>query len=128
MNKRELERRLAAFQIYHELEKIEISEPDPIDFHVALTLKPNIPISERLILRLRDALEESPRSIALLRSGADAAILRFTVRRSADDEKEADRVEETVSAFYAEVESAKPFVGIYSYRKTRLARNPSRTR
>jgi hypothetical protein len=128
MNRRELERRLAAFQIHDELEKIEISERDPTDFHVALTLKPNIPISERLILRLRDALEESPRSLALLRSGADAAILRFTVRRSADDENEAGRVQETAPAFYAEVELAKPLVGIYSYKKYRLARTTSQTR
>jgi hypothetical protein len=126
MSRRELERRLAAFQIHHELEKIEISEHDPNDFHVALTLKPNVPISERLILRLWDALEESPRSLALLRSGADIAILRFTVRRSADDET--GRVQETASTPYAEVELAKPLFRIYSYRKYRLARTISRTR
>lgn len=120
MNRRELERRLAAFQIHYALEKIEISEHDPTGFHVALTLKPNVPISERLILRLWGALGEPPRSLTLLRSSADAAIVRFTVRRSADDET--GRVQETASAFYAEVELAKPLVGIYSYKKYRLAR------
>ena len=125
MNRSELEHRLAAFQIHYQLEKIEISERDPTGFHVTLTLKPNVPISERLILRLRDALQESPRSLALLRSGADAAIVRFTVRRSADDED--GRVQERASAFYAEVELAKPLVRIYRYKKYRLARTTSPT-
>jgi hypothetical protein len=104
MTRGELERRLTIFQHHYPLEKIQISDHDPIDFHVALTLKPNVPISDRLIVRLQETLGEPLRSIALLRSRANVAVLRFTARQSAaGDETEADRVEETVLLSYAKV-------------------------
>ncbi|HEX4201012.1 MAG TPA: hypothetical protein VHY59_05805, partial [Chthoniobacterales bacterium] len=83
MKRSELEYRLATFRNHHAWEKTEISEPDPNNFHVVLSLKPNIPISERLILRLEDAIGGRLKSLLLLRSPANVAVLRFTVRRSA---------------------------------------------
>jgi hypothetical protein len=103
MLRSELECRLAIFHNHHTVEKIEISERDPTSFHVTLTLKPNIPISERLILRFEEAIGGPPKSLVLLRSPANSTVLRFTVRRSANtgDETEAGRVEETASLSYA---------------------------
>jgi hypothetical protein len=98
----ELERRLAIFQIHHAVDKIEIVRRDPISFQVTLTLKPNIPISERLILRFEEAIGGPLKSLVLLRSPANATLLRFTVRRTAiDDETQADRVEEAAAESYA---------------------------
>ena len=91
----ELEYRLATFRNQHSWEKIEIFEPDPNNFRVVLTLKPNIPISERLILRLEDAIGGRLKSLLLLRSPANVTVLRFTVRQSATgDQTEAGRGEE----------------------------------
>jgi hypothetical protein len=102
MIRSELERRLAIFHNHHALEKIEIAERDPISFHVTLTLKPNIPISERLILRFEQAIGGPLKSLVLLRSPANSTVLRFTVRRSAiDSETQADRVEEAAAVSYA---------------------------
>jgi hypothetical protein len=102
MVRNELEYRLAAIRNHHAWEKIEIFERDPNNFHVVLTLKPNIPISERLILRLEDAIGGRLNSLLLLRSPGNVTVLRFTVRRSAtDDETEAGRVEDTASLSYA---------------------------
>ena len=102
MTRSELEHRLATFHNHHALEKNEIAERDPIRFHVTLTLKPNIPISERLILRFEEAIGGPLKSLVLLRSPANSTILRFTVRRSAiDDETQADRVEEAAAVSYA---------------------------
>jgi hypothetical protein len=102
MTRSELQRQLAVFRNHHALEKIEIAERDTISFHVTLTLKPNIPISERLILRFEEAIGGPLKSLVLLRSPANSTLLRFTVRRSAiDDETQADRVEEAASLFYA---------------------------
>jgi hypothetical protein len=103
MKRSELERRLAIFRNHHALEKIEIAERDPISFHVTLTLKPNIPISERLILRFEKAIGGPLKSLVLLRLPANSTLLRFTVRRSAtDDETQADRVEEATAVSYAQ--------------------------
>ena len=110
MTRGELENRLATFRNQHAWEKIEIFEPDPNNFHVVLTLKPNIPISERLILRLEDAIGGRLKSLLLLRSPANVTVLRFTVRRNITrDETEASRVEETASLSYAKAgcESAR---------------------
>jgi hypothetical protein len=110
MIRSELEYRLATFRDRHAWEKIEISERDPNNFHVVLSLKPNIPISERFILRLEDAIGGSLKSLLLLRSPANVTVLRFAVRRSATcDETEAGRVEETASLSYAKAgyESAR---------------------
>jgi hypothetical protein len=102
MTRSELERRLAIFQIHHAVDKIEIVGRNPISFQVTLALKPNIPISERLILRFEEAIGGPLKSLVLLRSPANATLLRFTVRRSAiDDETQADRVEEAAAEFYA---------------------------
>jgi hypothetical protein len=102
MIRSELERRLAIFHNHHALEKIEIAERDPISFHVTLTLKPNIPISERLILRFEKAIGGPLKSLVLVRLPANSTLLRFTVRRTAiDDETQADRVEEAASLSYA---------------------------
>jgi hypothetical protein len=102
MIRSELQHRLAIFHNHHAVEKIEIAERDPISFHVTLTLKPNIPISERLILRFEEAIGGPPKSLVVLRSPANSTVLRFTVRRSATgDETEAGRVEETASLSYA---------------------------
>jgi hypothetical protein len=102
MTRGELENRLATFRNQNAWEKIEIFEPDPNNFRVALTLKPNIPISERLILRLEDAIGGRLKSLLLLRLPANVTVLRFTVRRNVTrDETEAGRVEETASLSYA---------------------------
>jgi hypothetical protein len=102
MIRSELEHRLATFHNHHAVEKIEIAERDPISCRVTLTLKPNIPMSERLILRLEDAIGGRLNSLLLLRSPGNVTVLRYTVRRSAtDDETEAGRVEETASLSYA---------------------------
>ncbi len=109
MNRSELERRLATFHNHHALEKIEITERDPISFHVILTLKPNIPISERLILRFEEAIGGPLKSLVLLHSPTNSTVLRFTVRRSAiDSETQADRVEEAASLFYAKAGLPEP--------------------
>ena len=101
MIRSELERRLAIFHNHHALQKIEVAEGDPISFQVALTLKPNIPISERLVLRFEEAIGGPLKSLVLLRSPDTSTVLRFTVRRSAiDDETQPDRVEEAASLFY----------------------------
>jgi hypothetical protein len=98
MSRSELERRLAIFHIHHAVDKIEIAERDPISFRVTLTLKPNIPISERLILRFEEAIGGPLKSLVVLRSPDTSTVLRFTVRRSAiGDETQADRVEEAAS-------------------------------
>ena len=110
MIRSELEYRLTTFRNQHACEKIEIFEPDPNKFRIVLTLKPNIPISERLILRLEDAIGGRLKSLLLLRSSANVNVLRFTVRRSATgDQTEAGRVEETASLSYAKAgfESAR---------------------
>jgi hypothetical protein len=102
MLRSELERRLAIFQIHHAVDKIEIVGRDPISFQVTLALKPNIPISERLILRFEEAIGGPLKSLVLLRSPGNATLLRFTVRRTAiDDETQADRVEEAAAESYA---------------------------
>jgi hypothetical protein len=102
MIRSELERRLAIFHNHHALQKIEVAEGDPISFQVALTLKPNIPISERLILRFEEAIGGPLKSLVVLRSPDTSTVLRFTVRRSATgDETQADRVEEAASLSYA---------------------------
>ncbi len=108
MIRSELEHRLATFQNHYALDKTEIAERDPISFHVTLTLKPNIPISERLILRFEEAIGGPLKSLVLLRSPATSTLLRFTVRRSAiDDETQADRVEEAASLAYARARIAR---------------------
>ena len=102
MMRSDLEHRLATFQNHYALEKIEIVGRDPISFQVTLTLKSNIPIRERLILRFEEAIGGPLKSLVLLRSPANATLLRFTVRRTAiDDETQADRVEEAAAESYA---------------------------
>ena len=104
----ELEQRLATFQDHHALERIEISERDVTTFQVALTLKPNIPIPERLILRFEQAIGGSLKSLLLLRTPASFTVLRFTVPRSAtDDETPLDRVEEAALVSYFPIASTK---------------------
>jgi hypothetical protein len=99
MTKAELKRRLKTFQTRHALEEITISEHDPVTFRVVLTFKQNVTISERLIRQLEQALGEPLRSLSLLGSGA--AVLRFTVPRSAaGNETDSERVQETIPAFY----------------------------
>jgi hypothetical protein len=120
----ELERRLATFHNHHPVEKIEIAErypSDPISFHVTLTLKPNIPINERLILRFEEAIGGPLKSLVLLRSPATSTLLRFTVRRSAiDDETQADRVEEAASLFYAKAGLQERSTVRVNYSKTEI--------
>ena len=125
MTRSELERRLVILQAHYAFEKIEIFEQHSSNFYVALTLTPNVPISERLILRLEEALGEPVRSLAFLRSGANVTLVRFTVPRSAtDDQSEADRVQETAASFYGGVGTGfEHFV----YKKYRLARTASQT-
>jgi hypothetical protein len=102
MTRSELEHRLAIFHNHHALETIEIAERDPVSFHIIVTLKPNIPISERLILHFEEAIGGPLKSLVLLRSPANSTLLRFTVRRSAiGDETQADRVEEAAPLFQA---------------------------
>ena len=105
MTRSELEHRLATFQNHHALDKIEISERDPNNFHVALTLRPNIPISERLILRLENAIGGRLKSLLVLRSPTNVAVLRFMVGRGAiGNETQADRAEETATVSYAKAD------------------------
>ena len=121
MPRSELERRLAIFHNHHALEKIEIAERDPISFRVTLTLKANIPISERLILRLEGAIGGPLKSLVLLRSPANSTLLRFTVRRSAiDDETQADRVEEAASLSYAKAGLQERSTVRVNYSKTEI--------
>jgi hypothetical protein len=121
MIRSELERRLAIFHIHHAVDKIEIAERDPISFQVALTLKPNIPISERLILRFEEAIGGPLKSLVVLRSPGNSTVLGFTVRRSATgDETQADRVEEAASLSYAKAGLQERSTVRVNYSKTEI--------
>jgi len=121
MIRSELEHRLATFENHYALEKIEIAERDPISFRVTLTLKPNIPISERLILRFEEAIGGPLKSLVLLRSPANSTVLRFTVRRSATgDETQTDRVEEAASLSYAKAGLQERSTVRVNYSKTEI--------
>jgi hypothetical protein len=94
MNKLELEHRLTVFVAEQPVDRFEISDSVEANLQVELTLKPNIPITERFIVRLEKALHQKIGSLALFRVRRNVLIIRFTLKGGYSDDSAADRIQE----------------------------------
>jgi len=94
MRKQKLEHRLENFRSEQPVDRFEISQSVAADFQVELILKPNTPITERLIALLETALHQKIGSLSLFRVRRNIFIIRFTLKRNYDDDSAADRIQE----------------------------------
>ncbi len=99
MRKEELQHRLENFRSEQPVDRFQISQSVAADFQVELILKPNTPITERLIALLETALHQKIGSLSLFRVRRNIFIIRFTLKRNYDDDSAADRIQELPSPY-----------------------------
>jgi hypothetical protein len=106
----ELADRLAAFRTEQPVDRITISEEAGRDFHVTLTLQPNIPISERLIGRLETVLGRKIAFLSIFRVRANVMIIRFLLPSgSSKHRSRTDHIEEVPAPYYTSIDRRRVF-------------------
>ena len=101
----ELADRLEAFRTEQPVDQITVSEDASGDFHVALILQPNIPISERLITRLETVLGRKIASLSIFRVRVNVMIIRFVLPTTSSERRSrTDHIEEVAAPYYTSVD------------------------